>query len=472
MAAPANVRVESNSTSTTILRWTYAGAAAIAVYRSTDGSSYSEITTTTAGGVARVPVGTLEFTDATVAQGVKYWYKLSDDVGSTFSSVVIVVTQTCVVPSRVAGDNTSPLTDVSVTQLEDMRIRLEEGIEDAGKVPQPCLVCPVDGAVVIDCSGDCKSFVIVVTEDINSMSMNWCEETDPPITLLVPPGTTRRICGFPAGFGASGDECFQAPISGGASGRSVPLRGSSKPGVQPATPTGGGGKYGPGCSCVPNGAGDLKIQSCNPNNSLKCSTTKSLNVIACGGVGPYLWSVSGAARFKEVTDTGHPDGLHTSVEGPRATLVPPANTGSGVAGTAYEKRLLVLAFSAGTVAQAFTARYGCNDAFISATLPVSSCTCNGGSCPATFFAASGLDGSDIKCDSAGGTCAQTCGGSYTGGQCCPGTDAALAALASKSFDVRTAPMISGGCNPCGLSGGTIVTVTDATGASVSIVLTA
>ncbi len=65
MAAPTNVRVESNSQTTATLRWMYAGSAQIAVYRSTDGASYSEITT--AGD--RVAVGTTIYIDSTLAVG-------------------------------------------------------------------------------------------------------------------------------------------------------------------------------------------------------------------------------------------------------------------------------------------------------------------------------------------------------------------------------------------------------------------
>jgi hypothetical protein len=39
-------------------------------------------------------------------------------------------------------------------------------------------------------------------------------------------------------------------------------------------------------------------------------------------------------------------------------------------------------------------------------------------------------------------------------------------------DTRTAGMISNGCNPCGLQAGATVTVTDALGTQVTIVLKA
>ena len=57
------------------------------VFRSTDGIAYTR--------VGDVLVGTTSFTDEGLAADTKYWYKLSDDGGSTFSSVVTVVTQDC-----------------------------------------------------------------------------------------------------------------------------------------------------------------------------------------------------------------------------------------------------------------------------------------------------------------------------------------------------------------------------------------
>src|SRR6266487_2436888 len=102
MAAPTNVRVESNSISTTTLRWSYSGANPIAVYRSTDGSSYSEITTAE----TRPAAGTTSYEDTGLSGGTKYWYKLSDDFGSTFSSVVTVWTHGCATPAT-GGDGFS-----------------------------------------------------------------------------------------------------------------------------------------------------------------------------------------------------------------------------------------------------------------------------------------------------------------------------------------------------------------------------
>ena len=99
MAAPTDVRVEAESLTTTRIRWTYPGTSAISVYRSPDGVTYSEIT----DGSTRPAVGTTEYEDVGLTAATKYWYKLSDDLGSTFSSVVTVYTHACGVNSDGKG---------------------------------------------------------------------------------------------------------------------------------------------------------------------------------------------------------------------------------------------------------------------------------------------------------------------------------------------------------------------------------
>ena len=336
MAAPTNVRVEATSTTSAVLRWSYAGTHCIDVYRSTDGASYSRITDSS----TCVAVGTTSYTDETLSPATKYWYKLSDDDGSTFSSVVTVWSHVCL--TNPDGSEVFALPRFSgeeqdSAQLNDMAQRIEEVLGTRVMEPQQCARCPVDGQLILDCSSGCKQWIVVADEDINSISMQWCDGGDTSIDFVIPPNTTRAICGFDTRFGFSGDECFSAPIVAGPDGRTVTVGGSgpqgnkgnpsasgSKPGVGSGTGSGGGGGGG-ACNCVPSGQGvnTLTIKSCNANNSLNCSSTKSLQLKACGGLGPYTWSKTGTVNI-------------SSTSGGQTTVTPPTNASPGTAGTAYE----------------------------------------------------------------------------------------------------------------------------------------
>ena len=70
------------------IRWLPDELAPLKLYRSTDGSSYSL--------VATLADDAIEYDDEDLADTTKYWYKLTDDNGSTFSSVVTVITHTVV----------------------------------------------------------------------------------------------------------------------------------------------------------------------------------------------------------------------------------------------------------------------------------------------------------------------------------------------------------------------------------------
>ena len=471
MAAPTDVRVEAQSITSAILRWTYPGAASIAVFRSTDGVSYAEITTL----ATRVMAGTVSYTDTTLATGTKYWYKLSDDAGATFSSVVTVWSHSCLSASGSLDALSLPRFDGSEQQsaeLNNLAERIESTLGSRVLAPEQCIACPADGRVIIDCSNGCQDWVVIADQDINSISVQWCNEAPGTVEFLIPPNTTnRRIGGWPAGLGFTGDEGFRAPITtdpfgmsmgtgiggsggGGGSGKTNP---TSRRGYNAGARTGGGSRgtgAGGGCNCVPGTSGQLTIKSCNDNNSLDCSSTKTLELLVCGGKGPYTWSVSGDIRFKEVTDAGHPDGLHTSVEGTSATVVPPANTGTGVAGTAYVKYggecqtntgvpTPCTAFQFATFAQSF----GCNDQSLGACGSVFTelCPC-AGNCAAVAVNLGAGSCSSITACADGGTCS------------------------SGTCDARTAGMIAANCNPCGSQGGSTVSVTDAAGVTVTIVL--
>ena len=218
MAAPTNVFVESNSITTATLNWDYAGSNAIGVYRALHGGAFSLIDS--------LVLVLLTYADITVSPGVWYDYKLSDDAGATFSSVVSVVIQAC--PST-AGSNQSANAsslpqftsenDVNAKALQELATKVEASLNSQVMNPSDCQVCPTNGAVVIDCSSGCVNFTVVADQDINSITITQCN--DGTISIVVPPNTTRRICGFPAGFGFTGQECRHATINGGATGRTL-----------------------------------------------------------------------------------------------------------------------------------------------------------------------------------------------------------------------------------------------------------
>jgi hypothetical protein len=450
MAAPTNVRVEATSTTTTVLRWSYAGAASVTVYRSTDGVSFAAVS----GAV--LPPTTLTYTDTGLSPATKYWYKLTDDAGATFSSVVTVWTHVCL--DNPDGSEVFALPRFSgeeqdSAQLNDMAQRIEEVLGTRVMEPQQCARCPVDGALVLDCSSGCKQWIVVADEDINSISMQWCDGGDTSIDFVIPPNTTRQICGFDSRFGFSGDECFSAPIVAGSNGRTMTVGGSgpqgnkgipsasgSKPGYGGGTGRGGGS----GCNCVPSGQGvnNLTIKSCNANNSLDCSSAKKLQLKACGGLSPYTWSKTGSVTLSPTT-------------GSTTTVSPPTNSGSAVVGVAYIKRHYICSSS-------FCSGTNCTNVQAESEIPFS-CADVPSPCQAVSggVAPSGAAVGAVCCPEVGEErCPSgTCAGSGFG----PGVNTVT--------DFRTGPMIAAGCNPCGLNEGATVSVTDSIGTVTTIILT-
>lgn len=463
MAAPTSVRVEALSISSTIIRWVYSGTVDVGVWRSTDGVSYAEVTTEP----TRLPSGTTEYTDTGLTIDTKYWYKLSDDGGSTFSSAVTVWTMVCAIGddglSIMMLPRLLPGTDPTET-INTTNQTLEETLASRLLKPGQCVICSSDGQLVIDCSDGCKDFLVEVTEDINSISVNLCDNNEGTVDFIIPPGTTRGICGWPGGFGFGGDECTSAPISGGTAGRtmSATLSKKANPGKTRSSPGYGGGSSGrwpggSGCTCVPSGpGGGLTIKSCTADNSLSCTGAKSLTLIACGGRQPYTWSKTGSVVLSKTTGT-------------TTKVTPPTNSGSAVAGDAYRVGIWIqcLLGGGGIGNRMFTRTFGCNDAATAAC--------------ATNSANSALYDADGPCP--GGTCCSFCG---DGGSACTADQNVATAMrqfadctgmtltcnesGGTTCDSRTATMISNGCSPCGLNAGATVSVTDALGTVTTIVL--
>jgi hypothetical protein len=175
MAAPTNVSVQSNSPTQAAINWTYAGTNLIGVYRAPHGGAFAEITTPSSN---RVGVGTTVYYDNTAIAGTFYDYKLSDDGGATFSSVVSVVIQVCPSAnnstSSASGPSLPRFTDDAqqiVDKLNELSHKVEVGLSASLAPPGYCTICSANGAITLDCTDGCKDFLVVTTEDINSISV-------------------------------------------------------------------------------------------------------------------------------------------------------------------------------------------------------------------------------------------------------------------------------------------------------------
>jgi len=478
MAAPTDVRVEAQSITSAILRWTYPGTAVIDVYRSTDGAAYTRIT----DNITNVAAGTVTYTDTTLSTGTKYWYKLSDDVGSTFSSVVTVWSHGCLTNSGGLETFILPRSSdeaVPSDTFNDLASRIESALGERVLNPEQCIACPDDGAVVIDCSEGCRDWVVIADQNINSVSIQWCEGGEGNIEFLLPPSVTREICGFPAGFGFSGDECSKAPLVsgpfgmsmnvgwGGASGAKADPSGTrSSRNVSSGVGRGGGG--GAACTCVPTANGALTIKSCTPNNSLSCSSTKSLTLKVCGGRGPYTWSRTGTVSLKGANQAT----AGTSATGTTITVTPPTNSGSAVAGVAYKLYNKFVATTGG-----FCENWIANQEFSCADVAGSCATAaDPGDLPATCNNGNIASINVLSCKGCSSV-ANPCTGttqcnSVSPGSGCNGATCASLTAGGSLCDKRSAGMISGGCTPCGLETGSTVSVTDALGTVATVILTA
>ncbi len=482
MAQATDVRVEATSMSTTTVRWTDTTSGGTeGVYRSTDGVSYTLIgTATTAAGI---------FEDTGLATGTKYWYKLSNDGGSNFSSVVTVWTHSCGVDPAQQSDTALPrvgneVTPADFNQLADA---VETGlVRFTSPDGRTCVACITDGALVLDCVkySDCSQIEIMVDQNVNSISLPNCENSTVDLNFIIPPNVTRRIGGWPKGIGFTGDEGHQAPVSGGSSGRAISefvdrslnvnsRSGKSKPGTSTKGTAQGGNATGSGsCTCIPGTNGELTIKTCTPaganqtRNSMNCSAgTKGLIAFACGGSGVYTWSKTGSGVALNKTT------------GTKISVSPAANSGSAVAGDAYwicgTWNLLSPPGTDPNAAcsahgQCYKATYLCDDSLSGVTA---------GDC-------SGADNCTPSC-SQGPECTLSTATCCFVGNCPPngGTGSPHRGFSSNTVagpacatvgtmcDKRTPTMITNGCAPCGVvTNGATLTVTDSSGASATITL--
>ena len=467
MAAPTDIRVEAVAQTIAVLRWTYAGSNGLGVYRSTDGAAYSVIT-------APLLISTDQsYEDTGLVVGTKYWYKVSDDVGATFSDVVTVWTHDCATPTENIGIALPRFADeADPAQLNDLALTVESALNRGlSAQTETCKACISDGALIVDCG--CEEMEVEVDQDINSISVLNCDDKSTNVLFIIPPNVTRAIGGWPKGMGFTGDEGFTSPVAGGSSGRSInefvnralnknQQSGKSKPGVTTQGTKSGGTGGGGGRQCVGGTNGELTLKVRKPNgqantgNSLNCSSAdKGILVEACGGRGPYTFSSTGSVVLSRTT------GIVTMV-------TPPANAGSAVAGNAYWQSYFscngCAAGACNVVTLETTVLRGCDDTSSGCT-GSSSCTP-----PAASAATCGCGVGSVGqagCGASPPTCVgcgtHTCA-SYQAGD--------SGGRVQVLCDQRTAPMIAAGCSPCGLNAGATVSVTDALGTVTTIVLTA
>lgn len=206
-------------------------------------------------------------------------------------------------------------------------------------------------------------------------------------------------------------------------------------------PTGSGGSGG--------GGGQAPINDLTGGGgTINCLTGDStVPIFVNGGVGPYTWSTTLGSLGASTTSTGS------------NTLGPSTNTGSSVSGTAAGKCV----------------KYCRTFIF---------CSCKAWGCDGSEVQACSETGCSTICTAAGINCSCADCGSCPNISCClpaftscvsccdtPQVDSGCACLNSHgtTVDLRTAQMISDGCNPCitQFMNSPVVTVTDSRGNSIS-----
>jgi hypothetical protein len=192
---------------------------------------------------------------------------------------------------------------------------------------------------------------------------------------------------------------------------------------------------------------------------MTCGSTKALDIMICGGTGPYNISGSSGLGFKK--SNGVAVGTTDPIEvGQKITITPPANSGSAVAGTAYVKWLYQCTSCVSGVCVVrdtiFHQDFKCSDAQDSANC---------------YTAADGHSHCSPTSPSASAMTCHTSTACLV--QCTSCASGALGGRIPVVCDDRTAGMITAGCNPCGVStSNKTFTVTDAQGVSVVTTLKA
>lgn len=267
-----DVRVEANYINSATLRWTYGGTSDVEVYRSTDGALYTLVDTIT----STYPTIEYEYIDdGTLDEQTLYYYKLSDTAGATFTAPVYVVSYLNTMPGGTAATTTVNLYPVTDEVTPESFNTLVDYINadtqsNADLESAPCDVCISNGSLVINCQDGCTWFRTIMDTNsfVNSISLIGCDGC-PPIDFVLPPNTTRGICGWPIGCNYDRDECFKAPINAGPNGRVCKTNGLCYDGYWNASAGGGSSPQTSGCPCT-QGVTTLIMQCCD-DCELECN---------------------------------------------------------------------------------------------------------------------------------------------------------------------------------------------------------
>lgn len=444
------------------------------VYRSLNGSSYSLVGT--------VLLGTLTFTDTGLDPSTLYYYKLSDDGGSTFSSVVTVTTQACnglttgarnaTALPRASGDGVDSNTfNDLVDLLESTQVQTED--------PTGCAGCVVGGALILDYS-ICECYTVNVTEDITSITLQGCENRKHGcLELVIADGASFSVCGFPTlfGFDTTASGC-NTTITGGPGGSRYRFdftacvaeadTGMGSPaGLAPltldceATDTGAAG-----CQIKCDADPDLNFHNVqlNANGGQQFTGREPYNFTCTAGL---LWVTSSSQLL---CDTGVVPG-DTLQAGPGAwwgtcpdkDCVPDTHFYDAI--TAFDSHWM---WNSGIIgppnccsALGIKSDLFCDGSFGSC---VNSSPAPAGS-PLCTVGSDGTCSTDISCTTPLSTAAFNTPLGTTA--VCAG----CGSTAGKLVDVRTADMKAQGCCPCKSGANAVITVTDALGQSVSVTIT-
>lgn len=484
LSQPTSLLAESRAQTTTALQWAdnSDSETGFEIDRALGDGSFSLITTTAAN--------VTTFDDSGLAAGTRYRYRVraTDGVSTTdYSNIVTVVTHSCAIDEGFHREMALPRFDSESGEppdlseweklLNEMVQKIESRFNKQVVTNAPCDLCVTNGAIIIDCAR-CDNFEVTVDEDINSISMVHCDAPGTETEIVFKTNAERCITGWPDDVicedcGTINDrECTDGGaitrrrFSTGNSGRPI----SEGPGTAPVGGSSGGGGGGTGgglriqCEATVGG-GDFADANVNPCARMNCGdSSPHLNFRARGGLPPYTWT-------SVPTLTG---GVAQTflVNIPKGTLtLSPGGTGTDDAGArAYTRGSIEWTNSSGacTVCNNYgTQSYRCDGATFSTCLG-SSC-CDGNADPDV----PDCNNADPTCRRPGQGCntASDCGAEVTG-HC---ADSQTGAPATFQCDCRTQTQKdSGTCEPCALNiggddgGGTVLTVTDSLGTSVSI----
>ena len=460
MAVPTDARAESTSSTDITVRWTDIPASVepVLIYRSTNGVDFALITAIAAG------VGLFQDTDIEgLVGGTKYWYELSQDGGATRTDEFATWTHECPnltklaptpgIPSFKKENNPEFLNImgevVALNYGQSLRSTAFQGNGQPAYEDQ-CIICAEDGKVVLDCSKNCKAFLIITTVDITSITIIGCGGVCPPTEFVVPPATTIGICGWPAECVNHGDDCFFGRLTGPLSGGSG---GTTNPGPTPNQPGGGGGPGGNNGNCPCPPSGEVSIQCCDPSGECDpcASDSGCVTFKICGGWGPFTIETTAG-----IVKSGGQSGTTITTDKRVFQLCKPSNNGD-VPGVAYVKtrKWCSNCLTSPCTSSCTFESWGCDEEALSACgvgNAFACCdptwSCNVADEPAPLFERIELACVDLPV-------ADTCSEAYTSCIC----------------DTRDGAMIAAGCVPCELEfkDGAVVTATDFRGVSASFI---